>query len=53
MGVAASQMEKKGIKTDRGNINRQAEFKSNTEPYRRSVLLSFCFPPVMIFSAMV
>jgi hypothetical protein len=29
MGVAASQMEKKGIKTDRGNINRQAEVTNN------------------------
>jgi len=29
MGVAASQMEKKGIKTDRGNINRQAEVSNN------------------------
>ena len=29
MGVAASQMEKKGIKTDRGNINRQAEITNN------------------------
>jgi len=29
MGVAASQMEKKGIKTDRGNINRQTEVTNN------------------------
>jgi hypothetical protein len=29
MGVAASQMEKKGIKTDRGDINRQAEITNN------------------------
>jgi len=29
MGVAASQMEKKGIKTNRGNINRQAEISNN------------------------
>jgi len=29
MGVAASQMEKKGIRTDRGNINRQTEVTNN------------------------
>jgi ATP-dependent exoDNAse (exonuclease V) alpha subunit len=29
MGVAASQMEKKGIKTNRGNITRQAEISNN------------------------
>jgi vacuolar-type H+-ATPase subunit I/STV1 len=29
MGVAASQMEKKGIRTDRGDINRQAEVTNN------------------------
>jgi hypothetical protein len=29
MGVAASQMEKKGIRTNRGDINRQAEITNN------------------------
>ena len=29
LGVAASQMERKGIRTDRGDINRQAEVKNN------------------------